>query len=113
MYRVDQKAVPRGTSNQGRVRGIPKRVQQLYGPPNHHPNDAECLGSYVFVGEGGAVFELYCMAYDAPAANTKKARAAFWNHTGIVDLKIGAKDAASGESFGRWIEEKLARGPPL
>ena len=98
-YELNQNAVPRGTSNQGLLHASPKRVKELFGEPVHWPGDTECLGNYIFVGEDGTVCALYCMAYDAPEANTRNARAEFWNHSGIIEVDIGAKDEDQSKAF--------------
>ena len=113
MYKLNQSAVPRGTANEGYVRAFPKRVKQLFGDPVHWPGDTECLGNYIFTSEDGDVVTLYCMAYEAPEATTDRAKADFWNHSGIVELHIGARNPEAGRSFTKWIEEKLAAGTPL
>lgn len=113
MYQLNQSAVPRGTANEGYIRAFPKRVKQLFGDPVHYPGDAECLGNYIFESDDGDVVTLYCMAYDAPHATTRKAKAEFWNYSALVELHIGARSAASGQAFRKWIEVELAKGTAL
>jgi hypothetical protein len=113
LYQLNQEAQPRGTANEGYIRAFPKRVKQLFGEPVHYPGDTECLGNYIFTTDNGEVATLYCMAYDAPHATTKKARSEFWNYGGLVELHIGARSAEAGEAFRNWIEEELAKGTSL
>jgi hypothetical protein len=71
------------------------------------------LNRTVVTTDNGEVATLYCMAYDAPHATTKKARSEFWNYGGLVELHIGARSAEAGEAFRNWIEEELAKGTSL